>query len=274
MDMKKIFLKSLMFAGVSAFLLTACTEDLPERTPSYVPAADCMEVYFPNSNKAVTEVEQTVNSVEVTLSRVKTTSAASISLKEVDKSDVFTIPATVDFAAGQKDATITISFTGLEAFIQYSLGIQLDETYTNPYVENADGTTNFLLQLTQADWKDYANGSFNSWFFEAAWDQKLQYSETLGMYRFPDVWVVGYAYAFSWDGGASIVPGGTKASTGLYVQPSGYVHPTYGMIQTNTDASNSGYDSATKTFKFNIKWTVPAGSFGAGDETYTITQTL
>lgn len=268
--MKNIIIKSLMFAGVCALTLSGCTEDYPDRTPSPVPTADCIGAYFPNTDEGTIEVPQSVNSVTLTITRAKTTSAASVALKKVDKYGVFTVPATVEFAAGKADATIEVSFKDLTPFVQYPVAITMDDAAINPYVVNNNGTTNFLLNITQADWKDYATGTYTSAFFGQSWDQTLQYSKTLNEYRLPDLFASGVNYLFSWDGGATIVPGGTLASTGLYVQSSGYVDSQYGLVQTNTSASASGYDSATKTFTFNIKWTVTAGSFGVTDETYVL----
>lgn len=271
--MKNKIRNIFFFAGLATVIFSACTEDYPEREPSYVPASDCMNVYFPTSNEGVVEVEQTVNEVVVTLSREKTDKAATIALKNIDKNGVFEVPETVSFTAGQKDAEITVKFENLVPFVQYSVLFSLEESYTNPYKENETGTTNFQLNVTQADWKDYAEGSFTSWFFEDTWPQNMQYSETLKMYRLKGLWVSGYNYMFKWDGGDKIQPAGSL-SGGLYVQPSGYVHPTYGMVSTNTSATDSKYDSATKTFTFNIKWTVSAGSFGVGDEVYVVSKVL
>lgn len=265
--MKNIILKSLLFTGVFVFALTSCNEDYPERTPSPEVSPDNIGAYFPKTNDAVVEVAQDVNKVTVTVSRKDSVKAASVALKEVDKDNVFTVPEKVEFAAGKKNATIEVSFTGLEPFVQYQVGITLADDAIDPYVQNPNGTTNFLLNITQADWKNYATGTFTSWFFEQSWDQNLQYSETLKKYRLPDLYATGYSYEFKWDGGATIQPVGTLTS-GLYVQPSGYVHAKYGMVQTNTSATASSYDAATKTFTFNIKWTVTAGSFGVGDETF------
>jgi hypothetical protein len=274
--MKNISKALLMSLGAFALLFPSCSEDYPERTPSPVPSENCIQVYFPKTDGSVLEVEPTTSSVEVTISRVTSTAAATIPLTKIDKAGVFTIPESVSFAAGESSTKFTVSFANLDVFVRYQLEIKVGDEFINPYVENTLGTTNFLLFITQSDWADYASGTFKSGFFEDSWTQTLQYSKILESYRFPDLWATGYNYVFKWDGGKEITPGGTINSSGLYVQASGYVHSKYGMIMTQTDPdpAYTNYNADTKTFDFNMKWTVDAGSFGWTDELFTIEKTL
>lgn len=272
----KLF-KNILFigAGLFIFLLNACTEDMPERSPSYVPASDVMEVYFPGDAKSQFEVEPTVSSIEVTVVRENTSGAASVGLTVKDYEGVFTVPGSVEFDAGEAETTIPISFEGLETFVSYKMELILEEEYTHPYDSAMNGgTTNFLVYVTQSDWVDYAIGTYNSTFLETEWEQVLQYSEILDAYRFPDLWAAGVHWEFKWDGGEAIIPGGTENSDGYFVVETGYNHPNYGMVSAATDPSTdyTYYSEADDMFKFDRLWTVSAGSFGWYAEYFTFTE--
>jgi hypothetical protein len=52
---------------------------------------------------------------------------------------------------------------------------------------------------------------------------------------------------------------------------SGYVHQTYGMVSTTWLSSNfTGYDPEDDAYYIPFQWTVSAGSFGSGYESFVI----
>jgi len=240
--------------------VTACSDDLPVREPSFVPDANAVQAYFPSDNESDLKVPIDATEVTVKLKRVNTSSAASIKLAYTDTANVFTAPATVEFEAGNEEAEITIAFANLSYFGKYNLGIELDEIATNPYVDNG-GTTGFELYVTQTDWSAYATGTYYSWWFDENSSQVLEYSAILEKYRFPNLTADGYHYEFTWDGGETIVPTQEKIETGI-------VHDKYGMVSTTTNEDLSSYVAATKTFTIFKKWTVSAGSFGEGEDIF------
>ena len=255
-------------------LFSSCNEDdIPVREESYIPGSDAVQAYFPSDSKSDLAVSPTDNSVTIKLMRTNTEKAITVSLSSFDANNVFTIPSTAEFAAGEAEAEITIPFEGLTVFTAYTAEITIDEQFTDPYKNNIEGgTSNYLLTVTQSDWTDYANGTFTSEFFGDQWEQKLQYSEILEKYRFPNVYGDGYHYEFTWDGGATFTPSGTQDNDGLYVQESGYVHASYGMVSTRTDAAGSLYNQDSQLFNFIMNFTVSAGSFGVNTESYKITE--
>jgi hypothetical protein len=259
--------KILMSAFGIALLLTACSEDYPERTESYKPASDVMSVYFPSSEGGTVEITPTATTYEVKVSRMDSTKAAVIPLKKsYDISGLFTIPSSVTFAAGQKDATVQITFPDLVDFRLYPIGLELDETYTNPYDSLVIGTSKLALTITQTDWTNYAVGEFTSEFFDGSWSQTLQYSKILKRYKLTDLYATGYGFQFSWDGSAAVDFVGETAT--------GYIDSDYGMIYAtgDSDPKKSFYVADSKSFTFNIEFTVSAGSFGAYNEVFVITQ--
>ncbi|TCO07509.1 hypothetical protein [Natronoflexus pectinivorans] len=259
--------------GILVLFASACSDDIPDREPSFVPNPNAAKVYFANDEPAKYEVLPVDNSVNVTISRVETAGALTVNFEVLDLSGVFTIPSSVTFAAGESEVTFEVGFDNLEVFVEYRAEIRIDEVHTNPYIE-MDGTPNFMLTVLQSDWSPYANGVYFSDFFDAEWEQVLQYSEILEMYRLPSLYADGFHYMFAWDGGEEILPGGTRNASGFYTQQSGYVHPTHGMVSTNTDpdVDYTYYDAESNMFVFDRQFTVAAGSFGWFTETYTITE--
>jgi hypothetical protein len=266
--MKKYIRFIFIFIGViTTLMLNGCSEDFPEREPSYVPGENIPEVYFPADNEYDVEVEPTATGVDVSIARKNTSGAVSVNISKVDTADVFSVPDNVEFADGEELVTFTVEFSNLKAFETYALELFIDEELTNPYT-TTEGTNNFKLFVVQSDWVDFAVGSYYSDFFVDTWDQVLQYSEILDRYRFPDLWVSGVDYEFNWDGESeisAIAEVGNKVVTG-------YEHPTYGMVSATTDYDNSSYDQNDQMFTFVREWTVSAGSFGEWVETYTITE--
>ncbi len=255
-----------LMLGVCICMFVGCSDDNPERTPS--PEPNSMQVYFP-TQKSTVEVEPDANSFSITIARVNTASAASVGLTKTVGSDAFVVPQTVEFAAGVSEVTITITFSGLEAFEKYALELQLDEKYTNPYKpvdQNGDGkddnvTTGLRINLTQSDWADYKSGTFYSEFFEEEWPQTLQFSEILGQYRFPDVYAEGYAIIFTIKEDGSIT---------YSKQQTGFVDSRYGMISIQMPAETSDDQPFKDGNTINLwgEFTVSAGSFGTALEIF------
>ena len=83
----------------------------------------------------------------------------------MDIKEVFVLPDSVSFAAGESTAQIEVAFSNLDKFKTYTLGLRLDEKASDPYEINELGTTNFVVNIQQEDWTDYAQGTFTSGFF-------------------------------------------------------------------------------------------------------------
>ena len=270
--MKLIHKLSILLLGV---VLWSCGEEVPERELSPVASDSSIKVYFPKSNKGVVEVEPVETNVKIVVSRVNSGAQVTVPLKVVDKAKVFTAPESVTFLAGESDAEITVGFSKLELFEVYTLELSVGIEFTNPYLINNEGTTNFVLHLQQSDWKDYAVGTYRMTsppFAITSKEQKLQYSEILDSYRFPSLWAAGTNYLFKWDGSDEIIPSGPKNASGLHVFVTGYMHPTHGMVtsQTDPDPDYTYYDDEAKKFVFDRIFTVAAGSFGWKTESFTV----
>lgn len=274
--MKLIHKLSILLLGV---VLWSCGEEVPERELSPVASDSSIKVYFPKSNKGVVEVEPVETNVKIVVSRVNSGAQVTVPLKVVDKAKVFTAPESVTFLAGESDAEITVGFSKLELFELYTLELSVGIEFTNPYLINTEGTTNFVLQLRQTDWKDFAVGTYrmtNPPFAITSKEQKLQYSEILDSYRFPSLWAAGTSYLFKWDGSDEIVLSGSTNANGLHVVVTGYVHPIHGMLTSLTDPDPKWtyYDEETNTFVFDRVFTAGTYSSGWTTESFTIQSLL
>lgn len=100
--------------------------------------------------------------------------------------------------------------------------------------------------------KPLSKGSFTSEFFEESWEQEIYVSnENANVYLLKDCYAKGVDIQFVMNDDRTAVVDFAK-------QPTGYVHPTYGMISvTYVDSEVVG-----KKVSFELKFTVSAGSFG------------
>ncbi|MCK3684896.1 hypothetical protein [Maribellus sp. YY47] len=255
-------LKYFIIIAVVA-LFAACEDDV-ERELSPEQNPNSTNVYFSKDNvsNVVLPIEST--SFEVIVSREVSASEQTVSLSaENVRSDLFTIPESVTFAAGEKQKSITVEVSEEIVLMEsYHLAIVIDQEQTKPYTQQ-DVYPRIELTISKEDFAPYADGVYTSDFFGDSWDATLQYSPATDQYRFKDNWVSGYNYIFkvAEDGTITQVPETTET---------GYVDEDYGMISATAQAGSS-FDSATNTYTFAIKWTVSAGSYGVYNDTFEIT---
>lgn len=142
------------------------------------------------------------------------------------------------------------------------------------HIVQIDSTTTVNLNEVKSidyvieDYAPFAKGTYTSWFFNSSVDATLEYSPSKDLYRFKDCWVAGYDVTFKFDRETLAI---TMTSTAY---ASGYVHPSYGMVMAtvyNKGALNQ-YDPEAGVFYFVYQWTVDAGSFGAGYDTFQVTE--
>lgn len=115
------------------------------------------QVYFSNELDSIVEISSKATTFEVPISRVNTDEAITVPLKaEQEDGSIFTVPASVNFAAGEKVAKIAISYDPSKiTFGKYekmTLSIA-DDTYSTDY---GFGTYTFKAGATQwSDWAPY-----------------------------------------------------------------------------------------------------------------------
>lgn len=250
--MNKIF--KLALCSVLALNFAACTEEV-DYTPGEQSNVADTQVYFLASNPAAPVMAKEDTQFTVLVGRADNSTAQSFPLIVTNPNeDIFTVPTTIDFAAGESEKELVIQAnSNMELFQEYYLKLEIPEEFVNPYKESENHPI-IVMNVLKEDYVPYATGTYTAGFFgNQSWEQLMEYSPILDKYRFPDLWATGYDVEFAWDG--------TNIKCSTSAVQSGYVHPTYGMCSATAEATL--YRPETKAFLFQYKWTVSAGSFGS-----------
>ena len=162
MKLNKYF--STLLGGLLLFGTWACTDKIePEPTPAF----DGADVYF--SATASTDVDIKLNATEVAVNiyRVKADDALTVNLSTafsteneegelVPVTDIFTAPATVTFAQGEKVAAIPVAvdFSKVQAGQDYYMTVKIEGDLTSVYGESEKTFTLSYSQWSDWDWYD------------------------------------------------------------------------------------------------------------------------
>jgi len=186
--MKKIN-KFMLLLATAVFTLTACEKEV-ERELS--PAFEGKAVFFPVSAESE-ELEPTApKQHEITIAR-DTLLKEAMSVKLIvteNPEDIFSVPETVEFAAGESTKSFFVSFPDAQVDSTYTLNIELELDNSNPYLAAKpnysytvyiakwdlitdkkaivfDGITNVFFNVGKPGWyvpyarKNNADGSFD-----------------------------------------------------------------------------------------------------------------
>ena len=269
MKINKIFLMAGL--AVMGIMATSCSNDDDDYQKG--PEAGSQNVGFVNQANPVLALTDTEYKVE--LKRANASGELTVPLEIVQCADVLSVPSSVTFASGSETATLTISVSSAaEAFVQYPISIRIPDEYTNPYLKQ-DMVPLLGISILKEDYKPFAKADLTSWFFEETWEIDIEYSEYLDMYRVQNMYVDGYNYYYKLgeknaDGTIPMTMCNSDGSK-MTTQPCGYVHSTYGMVSTQWASGNfTGYDPEDGAYYIPFQWTVSAGSFGTGYESFVI----
>lgn len=148
--MNKIFNKLFWVMAVCGLTMTACS-DVPDREPSPEIPANCNGVYFDENYKIIKELEpEAATIIDVKISREKSTEAIDVPLKVIeDKNNVFSVPESVSFAAGESTTTVSISFNNAPLGVTHKLLWALEGEDVNVYSQNI---STIQVEVTRVKW--------------------------------------------------------------------------------------------------------------------------
>ena len=281
-------MNKIKFALVSLALVlgfTACNKNDYEYEPGKEAATDELALYFDDEEDltlAITDTE-----VEITLNRVNTEGELTVPLIVNTAPDFVTVPETATFAAGQDKTTVKLTIgEGMDPFVKYLVKISIPEEFTQPYDVDS-GSPVYSFTITKEDFATVAKGVFTSTVaWKSSWENDLEFSNFLNLYRFPDLIASGTHIYFHFDMDAE----GNQEfyftdASGNHITKfsTGYIHPSYGeMTATVNEGYDMGYDEfvdeetgqPVNEFYWVWKITVSAGSFGENYQTYDVTEWL
>lgn len=149
-----------------AGMLASCSDDDYEKG-EVASGSQLMGVTFGTDNIVTEELDPTEpTSYTITVYRSDANAAEALSVPLTvlsNTEDIFTVPASVDFAAGSTEAGVVVSFDEAEIGVSYDLEVALDERYVNPYKETS--TTSYALNVTRVKWNPIGTGTWCDGFW-------------------------------------------------------------------------------------------------------------
>ena len=126
--------KNILFIAAAAMLTFAACEKEPAYVPGN-PTGDNDNVYFSAMNAGSVVLASDANEFTVIVSRKDSTAALSVPVNAwASKPEVFTFPATVEFAAGQGTAEYVVKTSAdMEMFKDYAVRLNVSDEYTHAY---------------------------------------------------------------------------------------------------------------------------------------------
>lgn len=293
-------MNKIKFALVSLALVlgfTSCNKNDYEYTPGN-PTAGESNLYFDDEENLTMDL--TDDEIEITLNRASAEGALTVPLKVVTAPDFVTVPSTATFADGETQTIVKLAIgEGMVPYTVYNIIISIPEEYTQPYSDQA-GSPVYNFKISKEDFAVVAKGVFySSVALTGSWEQELQYSEYLNLYRLPNLFgpfgVEQHVYfhyglkdvTVENEGGENV----TEQEEDFYFTDAngnhltkfgtGYVHPSYGELIANINEDEPmGYeeyiDEETGQTIMDFYWmwkiTVSAGSFGEKYQYYVLNE--
>lgn len=268
--MKKI---KILFLLPVALLMASCSEDTGMNT--YPARGD--EAFFDDTEYSyvVSAKMEDAYSVEVLRANKSGDASVGVTIEVANPAvkEAFTAPASVAFKDGEIASSVKISFDRSKLTIgeENEITVNLQSETDLPYATECK-----LVVVRDYTWKEYKKGTYVSGlltdlFGEAtSWEQPMEVAEEKSdLFRLKD-WYhnagtkfskSGADLTFIWDGSSSEVTFTVPADKDGGVSfPTGWYHPSYGLVSMYVDTENAKYDSESKTFTFKCCGKVSLGT--------------
>lgn len=193
MKFNKLFLFVTMLAAGMAF--TSCDNE-----DEYVPGLPAGEHNIGFESEENMVLAMTQESFEVELTRANTEGYLAVPLEALIVPEFVTLPDSARFEDGSATATIEVLVDSTMAlFTDFQLSFRVPESYTNAYAEDGKNPV-FNITIKKDDFGVVAVGVYKGAMFSSPWNQTVEYSNVLGLYRIPDCYGAGTHWYFQFDG--------------------------------------------------------------------------
>ena len=162
--MKSLKIFMLAAVAVVAGLFTACSDEEFQAGPE----ASGAQVYFPESIASEFSIGDEVSEIVIPVMRIVADEAQTVDILAEEESGLFTIPASVAFAAGEKTAALTLTFdrTALEDGVEYPVSLLInDEANVTPY-----GNRTLAFTVVAWPWELLGTGKFRDDWLTTYWN--------------------------------------------------------------------------------------------------------
>lgn len=131
-----------------AVTMTACSEDEPVWQPGE-PSSSTTAAYFSSDDPTSIALAEDQASLSVNISRQNATGEATVQLTSTGSSEIFTVPTSVSFAAGEATAAINVGvdFSKVQANDNYPLVIAIADGDATPY-----GKSSINISVVYSPW--------------------------------------------------------------------------------------------------------------------------
>lgn len=145
--------KYMLFAAMGCMVMAACGDD-DNWQPGAPDAEGKAGAYFPTITSEI-EVEPTdPTEIEFTVARTNTDGALQMPLEVLSNDDdVFQIPATANFADGETQATVKVTYADAEPGVTYSFEVKVPEDYITTYKPQPEGGVSYKFTVTRIKWE-------------------------------------------------------------------------------------------------------------------------
>lgn len=263
--MNKIRYYYTTLAAVLTLGFSACTDEVEYHGASPV-ADDCPRISFTSNDDAWEVAPADEKSLTLTLTRENTEGEVTVPINVLrNDENMFQIPESVTFAAGQNTTTLTITFPNVVLAEIYTYSVGLNSSDVDPYSANTLASSTGTVQMIQ--WDLLGVGSLTN---------NVLYTTSItapcNVYRASHAeW---YKAEEPLEEGKDIIFKVDEKDNVLVEEQAIITHPSYGLVYVNnTDTGIGMIDRENNVIKVDLLYYCSAGQFGDAIETLTIPTT-
>lgn len=273
MKLNKIFLGLI---GVAAMTLASCSSDDKYEWAT----VSGPQVFFSDQNPTKFEIDPEASSFNVPISRVDATNSLTVNLTSTTANPMYSVPSSVTFNAGQKEASIPVSYDATK--IEYGRYDDITITVADAASGTAWGVQEFSFKAGVTDWgpwQQWNAAGTADYVYTVYWESKDP--DLTFVYRHNMIKTNLYQFKLSnWGSGVDVVWDYDDATGIVSVAPQFVtVNSTYGdvtvadycyyqtVVRGNETTSPTGYFNKEQGILVcPVSYYVSAGSFGSDYE--------